>query len=207
VGYRTLRIYALYKTIKVFEIFETLAQKKAFMVGVVTKVNKYAEQDFALERVAFAFNGSWCVNVYQGMNPDLDYAVMLPPEASGENPMRIWGNASSFMVNALSKDREEAVAFLRWLTRRDQQAYLAQRTSNLPANKECLREISPVLAQFADDRDLTTHPNLWEVSEFPLVTETLERGIQSIIIGEKTPEEVAAETQKVKERELSKRRR
>ncbi len=193
--------------IKVFSLFKEMRESGVLAEGVVTMVNKTAEQLFANGKAVFAFNGSWCVNVYQGMNPTLDYAVMLPPEATEENPMSIWGNASSFMVNARSKNKEEAVRFLQWLTRRDQQAYLAQRTSNLPANKECLGNISPILAQFADDTELTTHPNLWGVSEFHLVTETLERGIQSIIIGEKTPEQVAGEVQKVKERELLKKRK
>ncbi len=193
--------------IKVFSLFKEMRESGVLAEGVVTMVNKTAERLFANGKAVFAFNGSWCVNVYQGMNPALDYAVMLPPEASDKNPMSIWGNASSFMVNDRSKNREEAVTFLRWLTRRDQQAVLAQRTSNLPVNIECLGNISSILAQFADDVELTTHPNLWGVPEFPPVTEAFARGIQSIIIGEKTPEQAAADVQKVKERELSRKRK
>ncbi|MGA2774946.1 MAG: extracellular solute-binding protein [Candidatus Omnitrophota bacterium] len=193
--------------IRVFTLFKEMQESGILAAGIVTMGNKTAEQLFATGKAAFAFNGSWCVNVYKGMNPHLNYAVMLPPRVTDKNPMSIWGSAgSSFMVNARSKNKEEAVKFLKWLTDRDQQAYLAEATSNLPANKECLGEISPVLAQFADDMELTTHPNTWEVSEFPLVIETLDRGIQSIIIGEKTPEQVAAEVQKVKERESAKKR-
>ena len=39
-----------------------------------------------------------------------------------------------------------------------------------------------------------------------LVIEAFDRGIQSIIIGEKTPEQVAAEVQVIKEREMAKRK-
>jgi len=171
-------------------------------------VNKTAEQLFANNKAVFAFNGSWCVNVYKAMNPSLNYAAMLPPQASDKYPMRIWGGAgSSFMVNARSKNKEEAVKFLNWLTDKEQQAYLAQGTNNLPANKDSLREIPDILAQFADDMEFTTHPNIWGVSEFPAVIEAFDKGIQSIIIGEKTPQQVAAEAQKIKERELAKRRR
>jgi len=35
----------------------------------------------------------------------------------------------------------------------------------------------------------------------------LDKGLQSIILGEKTPEQVASEVQKIKERELAKRRK
>jgi ABC-type glycerol-3-phosphate transport system substrate-binding protein len=194
--------------ITVLSLFKEMRESGLLAEGIVTMMNKTAEQLFANEKAVFAFNGSWGVNVYHGMNPNLNYAVMLPPRASEKYPMAIWeGAGSSFMVNARSKNKEEAVKFLKWLTDCDQQAYLSQVTSNLPANKECLGKISPVLAQFADDMEFSTHPNIWGVSEFPLVIETLGRGLQSIIIGEKTPEQVAAEVQNVKARELAKPQR
>jgi maltose-binding protein MalE len=103
--------------------------------GLVTMINKTAEQLFANNKAVFAFNGSWCVNVYKGMNPNLNYGAMLPPKVSDKYPMAIWGGAgSSFMVNLRSKNKEEAVKFLKWLTERDQQAYLSEATQNLPAN-------------------------------------------------------------------------
>jgi len=193
--------------IKVFSIFKQMQDSGVLAQGLVTMINKSAEQLFANEKAVFAFNGSWCVNVYQGMNPGLEYGVMLPPEASEKFPMAIWGGAgSSFMVNARSKNKEEAVKFLVWLTNQDQQAYLAAATNNLPANKTSLSKLPAVLAQFARGMDYATHPNVWGVSEFSLVIEAFDRGIQSIIIGEKTPEQVAEEVQKIKERELAKRR-
>jgi raffinose/stachyose/melibiose transport system substrate-binding protein len=175
--------------------------------GIITMVNKTAEQLFATGKAVFAFNGSWCANVYKGMNPKLNYAAMLPPKVSDKYPMRIWGGAgSSFMVNARSKNKAEAVKFLKWLTDRDQQAYLAEVTNNLPENKDSLSKIPDILAQFADDMELTTHPNIWGVSEFPAVIEALDKGIQSIILGEKTAQQVASEVQKIKERELAKKK-
>jgi len=53
--------------------------------------------------------------------------------------------------------------------------------------------------------DETTHPNLWGVSEFSPVIEAFDKGIHSIIIGEKSPEEVASDVQRIKEREMAKR--
>jgi len=193
--------------VKVLTLFKQMQESGVLSDGIVTMVNKTAEQLFANGKAVFAFNGSWCVNVYKGMNPNLNYAAMLPPRASDKFPMAIWGGAgSSFMVNARSKNKEAAVEFLRWFTDREQQAYLAESTLNLPANKECLSKISPILAQFADDMEVTTHPNTWGVSEFPAVIEALDKGIQSIIIAEKTPEQIASEVQKIKERELAKKK-
>ena len=122
--------------IKVFNVFAELRDKGAFIDGIVTKGNKYAEQDFALERAAFAFNGSWCVNVYHDMNPNLDYGVIPPPPISDLHPLKIWGSAgSSFVVNASSPNKDKAIAFLKWLTGKQQQVVLAQETNNLPSNK------------------------------------------------------------------------
>ena len=72
-----------------YEIFEELRDNKAVVSGIVSKPNKEAEQDFALGRAAFAFNGSWSVNVYNEMNPDLQYGAMLPPAINSERDMKI----------------------------------------------------------------------------------------------------------------------
>jgi len=193
--------------IKVLSLFKEMQESGLLANGVVTMVNKTAEQLFANEKAVFGFNGSWCVNVYKGMNPKLEYGAFLPPKVSNRYPMAIWGGAgSSFMVSSRSKNKEEAVKFLRWLTAAPQQAYLAESTNNLPANKDSLGLVSPVMSDFAKAMDNATHPNVWGISEFSPVIEALDKGIQSIIIGEKTPEQVAREVQRIKERELAKKR-
>ncbi len=192
--------------IKVFDLFREMRDEGLLASGVVTMVNKTAEQLFANNRAAFAFNGSWCVGVYKGMNPDLNYGVMLPPKVSDKYPMTIWGGSgSSFMVNRQSKNIRDAVNFLKWITDTNQQVYLSKETQNLPSNKYSLKDIPMALSQFAGAMDNATHPNIWGVSEFPLVIETFDKGIQSIIIGEKTPEQLAREVQTVKEREMAKK--
>lgn len=187
--------------VRVFKLFEELGEEGVMASGAITMVNKTAEQAFANGRAAMAFNGSWCVNVYSGMNPNLDYGVMLPPRISENHPMKIWGGAgSSLSVNARSPRVKEAAAFLAWMTQKEQQIYLAQATKNLPANRESLGDVPEVLSQFADDLDQTTHPNTYPFHERHQVTEALAKGIQSILIREKTAEDVAREIQEVKER-------
>ena len=193
--------------IRVFTLFKEMQDAGLLYNGLVSMINKTAEQLFANGKAVFAFNGSWCVNVYQGMNPDLKYGVMLPPRVSDKFPGSIWGGAgSSFMVYDKSANKEEAVKFLRWLSDREQQIFLAQETRNLPSNKDAAGRISPVLAEFSRAIEYSTHPRIWGVSEFSQVIEAFDKGIQSIIIGEKTPEQVAQEVQKIKERELAKKK-
>ncbi len=192
--------------IKVLNIFAELRDKGVLIDGIVTKGNKYAEQDFALERAAFSFNGSWCVNVYHDMNPDLDYGVIPPPPIGTQYPLKIWGSAgSSFVVNAESPNKDKAIAFLKWVTAKEQQVVLARETNNLPSNKEALLSVSPLLEDFARRMDDSTHPNIWPLNEDPSVSEAFDKGIQDIIIGDKTPQQVAQEVQEVKDRQMSHR--
>lgn len=191
--------------IRVLSLFKELKDSGILAGGIISMNNKDAEQYFAIGRAAFAFNGSWCVNVYKGMNPNLNYATMFVPQASDDNPLLIWGGAgSSFMVNANSANNKKAVEFLKWLTDDTQQTYLAQKTNNLPANKDSLSKINSILAQFAQAMENTTHPNIWPVHEKSAVIEAFDVGIQSIILGTKTPEEVAQEVQTIKKREMTK---
>jgi ABC-type glycerol-3-phosphate transport system substrate-binding protein len=190
--------------IKVLNIFVILRDKGVLIDGIVTKGNKYAEQDFALERAAFSFNGSWCVNVYHDMNPNLDYGVIPPPPISTAHPLKIWGGAgSSFVINAGSPNKDKAITFLKWLTAKEQQVVLAQQTNNLPSNREAISAISPILEEFANDMDDSTHPTIWPVNEDPQVIEAFDKGIQAIIIGEKTPQQVAQDVQTVKDRQMA----
>jgi ABC-type glycerol-3-phosphate transport system substrate-binding protein len=189
--------------IRVFSLFKEMVEEGLLVSGIVTMVNKSAEQTFANERAAFAFNGSWCVNVYKGMNPELDYAAMLPPRASNEHPMIIWGGAGgSFLVSGNSRNKDEAIKFLKWLTADKQQIFLAKETNNLPSNRHSLVNIPEILSQFADDMDKTTHPDVLPVNEYSQVIEFFDKGLQSIVIGEKTPQEVAEKVQQIKEKRM-----
>jgi ABC-type glycerol-3-phosphate transport system substrate-binding protein len=189
--------------LKVFGLFEEMYKNNVIARGSITMINKDAEQSFANERAAFAFNGSWCVNVYSGMNPGLQYAVMLPPKVSDTYPMKIWGGAgSSFVVNSGTNIKPEVIAFLKWLTEPQQQTFLAIATNNLPSNKNSLKEIPPILSQFADCMDKTVHPRELPVNEFPAVIEAFDKGLQSILIGEKKALEMASAVQEIKDREM-----
>lgn len=192
--------------VKVLSLFDELKQNNCLATGTISMINKTAEQMFANERAAINFDGSWCVNVYSGMNPNLEYGVMMPPIYNEKNPTVIWGGAgSTFMVNKNSKNKAEAIKFLKWLTDKDQQVYLSETTKNIPSNKESLENIPTILKDFTKNMDKAIHPGNYAFTEYPSVSETLNKGIQSIIIGERTPLDVLEEVQRVKEREMNRK--
>ena len=118
--------------------------------------------------------------------------------------MKIWGGAgSSFVVNNHSPRKDKAITFLKWLTDKEQQEYLANATKNLPSNRNAVSAIPKVLEEFSKGMDHVTHPTIWKLTENPLVTERFTKGLQSIILGKKTPQQVAQEVQEIKIREIA----
>lgn len=192
--------------LKVLNLFAELRDSGILSDGIVTMLNKRAEQLFANEKAVFAFNGTWGINVYNSMNPDLEYGVMMPPPIKKGRSMVTWGGAgASLMVNAQSEKAENAVAFLKWLTDEPQQLYLLEHTHNIPSNRLAAANLEGPLAAFADDMDSLIHPRLFRVQEKSPVIEAFNKAIQSIIIGEKTPEEAAKLIQNVKDHEMARR--
>lgn len=187
--------------IKVFSFFLTLRESGILAPNIATMINKESEDAFAKGKAAFSFNGSWSVNVYNQLAPDLEYAFFNLPKVSDQYPVKIWGGAgSAFMVSAQSPQRDQAVKFLRWLTSKEQQQFLIRETNNLPAIKGCEETLIPVLKSLVDTLDILTHPNIWPYNEDSRVIEVMNRGLQQIVMGLKSPPDVAGEIQKVKER-------
>ena len=198
--------YSSQEWIEIFRKFKELGDKKLLASGVVTMINKSAERLFATERATITYNGSWSVNVFKGMNPRLNYGIMFFPSISDNFPVVIHGGAgSSFVVSENSSKKAEAVDFLKWLTGKERQILLSNETNNLPANKNAVGEMLPILNEYAKDMDHTVHPSLLPVAEDPDIEEAIARGIQSIIIGETTPEKLGEDLTVLKKKMMDKR--
>lgn len=186
--------------VRVFSLFQRVKEEEILYPNITTMINKEAEDVFSRGGAGFSFNGSWCVNVYRQLNPQLSYGFFSFPKV-GDKEIKVWGGAgSSFMVNANSPNREEAVKFLRWLTQIDQQGFLVKETNNLPAIKGCEEYLPSVLKSLLPQLNSLTHPNLWSYNEDYRVLEVMNKGLQQIVMGIKAPQEVAQEIQRVKER-------
>lgn len=187
--------------IEVFSLFEKIREAGILAPNMTTLINKEAENIFAQGKALFAFNGSWAINVYQQLSPDLDYTFFALPRVSDKFPVKIWGGAGfSFMVNPKSPYKEEIIAFLKWFTAKEQQEFLIEKTNNLPAIKNCENVLSPKLKPLAAYFDSFTHPSSWPYNEDSRVIEVMNSGLMKIVMGVKKPREVAQEIQDVKER-------
>jgi ABC-type glycerol-3-phosphate transport system substrate-binding protein len=188
--------------VKVLNLFSELKGTDMLVKGSVTLPNKESEQLFASGRVAMTMNGSWGVNVFKGMNPNLRYGVMrLPRPENAPFPLYVRGGVGSgAAVTSNSRNTEQAVEFLKWLTDTEQQKTYANRGLDLPANRHCEDGLMPVLAQFASAmNDLIPDIQAGEKYE---VQEVLWKGVQSIFIGQSTPREVLVKVQAAKQKSL-----
>ena len=190
--------------LEIFNLFKEMKDNKMFASGIVTMVNKDAERTFAIGKAAMALNGSWGVNVYKSMNPSLNYGLMYPPELpDAKYPLLVFGgDGSSLFVNEMSPRKEKAIAFLKWFTQKEQQVFLAKETLNIPSNKDAAQDLPDILKKFSEsvNRTFDTLPVLeaWQVTNY------INLNLQSVVIGEKTPEQAIAEIQGEKERQTKK---
>ena len=190
--------------LKIFKLFEEMKDNKMFASGIVTMVNKDAERTFAIGKAAMALNGSWGVNVYKSMNPNLNYDIMYPPSLpDAQYPLLVFGgDGSSLFVNAMSPRKDKAIAFLRWFTQKDQQIFLAKETLNIPSNKDAAQDLPDILKKFSESVNRTF--DALPVLEAWQVTNYININLQSVIIGEKTPEIAIKEVQAEKVRQSKK---
>jgi ABC-type glycerol-3-phosphate transport system substrate-binding protein len=186
--------------IRIFKLVEEMRDSNMLASGMVTMVNKDAERTFATGSAAMCYNGSWAVNVFYSMNPDLNYGVMMPPSLiDAKFPIKILGGTgSSFYVNNNSKNKDKAIEFLKWLTQEDQQIYLSKETRNIPSNKKSAKGLPEILAHFTANID-NTFDSLNVIEQWQ-VSKALYTAYQSIIIGQKTPEQAAKTVQDEKDR-------
>lgn len=187
--------------IDIFGLFAELKNSGILASNIATVTNKEAEAAFAEGKAAFSFNGSWSVNVYKQLSENLDYGFFSLPKVSDDHPVKVWGGAgSSFLVNANSANKKQAINFLRWLSAKEQQEFLSKETNNLPAIINVVDKLPLILKNLLGTFSNLTHPDIWPQNEDSRVIEIMNRGLQQIVMGLKSPEEVAREIQNKKEK-------
>ena len=195
--YAKKKPYTSEEWVKFLSLFVQLRDAKILAKGVLAMDLPAAESLFAHEQAGMLFDGSWAIGVLKQQSPSFtDYGVFFPPSA-GDFPVRIPGGvgATAFAVGT-SPDKEEAAKFLKWLTDAPQQATYANGSANLPANPTVAnaQALTPNLKAFSSKMDslIPTLPDNMP----PGVNTTMQKGIQQILAGSKTPAQVAASMQK-----------
>lgn len=193
--------------VKTFQVFADMRDAGMYADGMATWDNPDAERVFAMGRVAMMYNGSWTFGVLKNTNPDLIPSVgaMLPP-SKGKHQVYVQGGYGAVLcVNAASKSLDETVDFLKWITAAEQQGKYALESFNLPASSEVAKKVKMEggIGEFADDTGRII-PNVGLKGRPSAVDTTIIRGIQSIMLNQKTPQQVVDEINQVWETSLLK---
>jgi ABC-type glycerol-3-phosphate transport system substrate-binding protein len=183
--------------------WQKLGQSQALAQGILADDDPAAESLFVNGRAGMIFDGSWAIGVFKQQNPGFkNYGVFFPPSA-GKYPVRIPGGvgAMAFVVGT-SPHKAEAVKFLQWLTAPAQEAKYAASSDNLPANKNVAGKIklTPVLTAFA--KNMTKIIPSIKVGMTAAVDTTMDKGLQDILSGQASPQDVAARMEKAQETNL-----
>ncbi|MEH7380304.1 extracellular solute-binding protein [Bacillus sp. JJ1533] len=180
--------------IKVLELFEELYEHDAFAEGIATMDLPAAEQMFVNGEVAMIFDGSWGIGVFNQMNPEFkNYDVFMPPVPSdAQYDIKITGGIGvPLVVSNNTKHKEETIEFVKYLVAKEQQETYAKESFNLPANLEVAQSddgMSSALRNFSLGMEhVFESPGVYKN---PNAATVLQKGIQLIVIGEATPEEV-----------------
>lgn len=182
--------------VKFLNLFVKMRDAGLLADGAISFDVPASESLFVNGKAATLFDGSWAIGVFNSMNPGFkSYDVFMPPGSTdGKYPVKIPGGVGALLfANGKSANKEEAVKFLQWLTDKDAQSKYAQTSFNLPAIKGAAdpTKLSSVLANFsAHMGDIA--PTLSATMQ-PQVETAMVKGIQNILLGKATPEQVAKE--------------
>jgi ABC-type glycerol-3-phosphate transport system substrate-binding protein len=188
--------------IKFLNLFQKIGQSQLLAQGILADDDPAAESLFVSGRAGMIFDGSWALGVFHQQNAAFkNYSVFFPPAVTGSKfPVFIPGGvgAMAFVVGT-SPHRAEAVKFLQWLTEPLQQAVYAKSSFNLPANRAVAGKIPMThnLTAFAKHMKHII-PTLKD-SMSVAVNTTMDKGMQRILGGQDTPQNVAALMQKAQQ--------
>ena len=147
---------------------------------------------FISGNVAMMINGPWQIPTMQAEAPDLNWDVTLIPKDSqyasvigGENFAVIAGG-----------NEDEALAFLEYLTQKEQIEYLMVAMGNIAPDKAIADQQftdDPVMQKFAEQMEYAQARG--PHAEWPSISNAISLAFNEVMTGVKTPEEAAAVAQ------------
>lgn len=180
------------------ETMDEFAKSDCIVEGINAMDMPAAEALFVNGGAGMLLDGSWAVNVFAQQNPDFqNYGVFLPP-TKGEYPVVLQGGTTTLQIIGNSPNKEQALDFARWLTDEEQQIEYSAQSYNLPASQQVGADLdNQQVKEFAEGNELLQPP--LRVVAPPSVSTTLNKGLQRMIAGQETPEELAAKLETARE--------
>ncbi|MCL6591748.1 MAG: extracellular solute-binding protein [Firmicutes bacterium] len=184
--------------VKAFEMLATLVKKGYFPPDALNLTYGDASQLMIQDKAAMMAMGNWHFTVITGENKtDFDkwdfFTYPLLEDGKGD-PNSIMGAADGYSINKACKNPEAAIKFLKFLSSKENAVERFKKSSTL----------SPLATPYMDDTALpqmkkiaqvlakASSLTLWWDQDLPApMTQALLQGLQEILAGAKTPQQVA----------------
>ncbi|MDD5353554.1 MAG: extracellular solute-binding protein [bacterium] len=181
------------RVVKSFKIFADMREAKMYMNGITGGIN--GEDIFPQNKVGIFWFRSWEIGVWKQTAPNFqDFDVFYPPKpADAANQCLLPGGpGAAIAINAKGKNAEAAVKFVKYLTSKVPQMMYAESSQNLPVNLIARKEMKTgsKLAKFVPWMGSLYYGQFQNPPMWGEILSKVNVEIQSIILGEKTPEQV-----------------
>lgn len=185
------------------QLFADMGEAGVLFNDALSSPNPEVEQSFFnIQELACFYSGTFSVGVQRATAPSFtDYVTFPFPKADDGklDPRTPGGPAKSGVVNPRGPNADEALKFIKWMTEPEQERTLLEMVPLVPANPAALEgiEIAPDLAGFAslvDQIQKVPAPVLSEVNEAFI------KGVQSLLLGEASVDDVLDAAEQAQER-------
>jgi raffinose/stachyose/melibiose transport system substrate-binding protein len=184
---------------KALQLYVDLRDSGLVFNNALTAGNPDNEKSFFnVQELAYLYTGVFSVPVQVTTAPNFTSysAFALPRAADAKNdPRSFGGGGKNGVVNPKSKAVDQSLAYIKWLTEKEQEQVFMEMVPLVPTNPEALEpsKVSPQLAAFAKEmQTLQVVPT----AKIGPVVEALTKGVQSILLKEKTVDQVLDEADK-----------
>lgn len=185
------------------QLFADMGGAGVLFNDALSSPNPEVEQSFFnIQELACFYSGTFSVGVQRATAPSFtDYVTFPFPKADDGklDPRTPGGPGKSGVVNPRGPNADEALKFIKWMTEPAQERTLLEMVPLVPANPAALEgiEITPDLAGFAalvNQIQKVPTPVLSEVNEAFI------KGVQSLLLGEASVDDVLDAAEQAQER-------
>lgn len=140
---------------------------------------------------SFIPSGS-AVEIAAAAPPEVDFKIQPFPAADGGDPYILASSNYTISINAASEKKEPAAEFVEWLATSEAQELYYEKSGLLPISEYQSLDLSetiysPIVELLADGAYTTLPNNVWPN---PSVYEALQVGVQGLLTGQKTIDQV-----------------
>lgn len=191
--------------VKAFGMLETLVKKGYFPPDALNLSWGDSCQLMMQDKAAMMAMGNWLFTVITAENTvdfdKWDFFTYPTVEGGKGDPNSIMGAADGYSINRSCKNPEAAIKLLKFLSSKENAIERFEKSSSLAAlatpymNESTLPQMKKIAALLANASSLT----LWWDQDLPApMTQSLLQGLQEILAGVKTPQQVAAAMEKAR---------